>query len=312
MLFACIVCCNRPRRYHLKGNLYHPLRQLVPSIQHGIYLHSLGPSSSSASEPTFDLFDLALMNHFTAVTSLTLFSGDKQGKFWQHEVPAMAASHPMVMYGLLAVAALHRDRSDMLGVKSPYRLRALSHHDAGLQLFNKQIPHVSSENSDVLFTFSVLLVVWVYASIATLTDEALRLDDILNRLDLVRGCATLFELQKATLLEKPMGLFADLRTSPSTRISALSGYEETLVQLHVSPVDSVHAEAMDMLQHSLRKYIKGFDSTKTATAWAAKVDEIFWARVKNHEPVVVIIFAHWSMLLRCCGYRYWWMRVGQR
>lgn len=64
------------------------------------------------------------------------------------------------MHGLLAVATVHLARLEPQE-KLLYWTRALYHHAVGLQLFNGQTFHLSPENSDVLFAFAVMLVVWV-------------------------------------------------------------------------------------------------------------------------------------------------------
>lgn len=71
--------------------------------------------------------------------------------------------------------------------------------------------------------------------------------------------------------------------------------------------DSIHAIAIYQLQRLLHKYAEGYYNTKAATAWPALVEDSFWIRVKSHEPVAVLIFAHYAILLRCYEDRWWWM-----
>jgi Fungal specific transcription factor domain len=245
------------------------------------------------------------MNHYTAVTSLELFSGKGQRDIWQREVPSQAGSNLMLMHALLAIGALHLERLHPQG-QSLYRARALYHHGLGLQLFNLEIMNLSSESSDVLFTFAIMLVVWVYASPAV-DGKALRLDDIVDLLDIVRGCRTVFKLHQEAILDKPIGKFLDSHTSITVLPRALRPAHEAFLHLKTKATDPAHVAAIERLHQSLEKYVEGSDNTKTAAVWPATVDDTFWARLRNHEPFAVLIFAHYAILLRCYEDRWWWM-----
>ncbi len=246
------------------------------------------------------------MNHFTAVTALNLFSGDRQRELWQQEVPFQAGSNRMLMHGLLAVAALDLSTSETNSLtRSEYQVRAFHHHGLGLQLFNAELARLSPQNFDILFTFGVLLVVWVYASpTAELTVPDL--DGLLDKLEMVRGCKKLFGMNKEAILQKPIGRFADYVWSLN-EIDQSSSVSEALSCLRSITADPVDATAIDQLQRHLQRYAEGPVDTKTAAGWPALVSAEFWSRLRAHDTTPVLIFAHYAMLIRPCADRWWWM-----
>lgn len=252
----------------------------------------------------FDSIDLILMNQFTATTSLSLFGGPNHRDVWQKHVPFEAGSNPMLMHGLLAVAALH------LAVIKPqefntYRMRALHHHSVGLEIFNTYINRLSSENSDALFTFSILLVVWIYAFPATSCDTP-TLDDILKLLGLIRGSKIVFLLHRDTILGKPIGRLIETERPPGLP-QLPTVVEESFQYLRKEAQDSVCLNAVEDLQRLIKKAIAGLHDTQLVASWPAIVSEEFWARVNRHEPGAVVIFAHYAMLLQYYEHEYWWM-----
>ncbi|KAJ9604739.1 hypothetical protein H2200_010853 [Cladophialophora chaetospira] len=260
-------------------------------------------ASSPAISPSFELIDLVLMNHFTAVTSLNLFSGEHQNQLWQRDVPSQAGSNAMLMHGILAVAALDLSRSSSTPIE--HQARAFYHHGLGLQLFKPEIADISPQNFDILFTFAILLVVWVYASPAA-GNGLLGLDDILDKLEMVRGCKKLFHMHGEAIRDKPIATFA--RSAFSKNVIGLSSpANETFSYLRTLSTETINLVAIDQLQRNLQKLVEAGVDTKTAAAWPAIISDEFWARLRAHESVPVLIFAHHAIVSGACADQWWWM-----
>ncbi|RDW93490.1 uncharacterized protein DSM5745_00812 [Aspergillus mulundensis] len=252
------------------------------------------------------------MNHFTAVTALSLFDGPKNTDVWQKHVPFEAGSNPMLMHGLLAVAALHLATTTL--DCNNYYVRALHHHSLGLQLFKNQITHPSTctDSSDALFTFSVLLVVWAFAA-PVVSNNSLAIDDILNSLGLIRGCKTLFLLHHETILDRPVGRILEIQppTEAANAIPVPSVLGDVFRHLQsMAHHDHVHLDAIEDLQRIILKALNpvtGPHNTNLVAAWPAAVSDEYWARLRRHEPVAVLIFLHYAVLLQFYEDQYWWM-----
>jgi hypothetical protein len=246
------------------------------------------------------------MNHFTAVTSLELFSGERQAQLWQQEVPVQAGSSPMLMHGLLAVAALHLAQGESEpSSQLQYQSRGFYHHALGLQLFNAEVARLPPQSLDILFTFAILLAVWVYASpVAEL--GVISLDGVLDKLEMVRGCKKLFEMHKEAIIDKPIGRFAEHRLNMDNSRQP-SPASEAFSYLRSMAADAIDLAAIDQLHCGLQNYARGEAHTKTAASWPAIVSDEFWARLRAHQPLAVLIFAHYAINSHPYQGRWWWM-----
>jgi hypothetical protein len=250
--------------------------------------------------------DLTLMNHFTAVTSLGMFLGEEQREVWQRDTPFEARSNPLLMHGLLSVASLH------LALLEPeelpaYQIRALHHHDLGLKLFNSQLSLVSSTNCHILFTFALMLVIWIYAS-PVVTKENLQLDDILNLLDLVRGCKTVFLLQRNAIVSRPVGAFIlHHQYVDSPNLDLPPAIDQACQNMKDEATESTDVKAIEKLEKFLQSSMVRTSDTTIAAGWPAIVEDSFWSRLRSHEPIPILIFAHYALLLQLFENGCWWM-----
>ncbi|KAL4864282.1 hypothetical protein BDV12DRAFT_189021 [Aspergillus spectabilis] len=292
-------------------------------------LVTLDVSSPTGTFPTgepgmaVDMLDLALMHHYTTVTSASLF-GQEQQELWQIEIPIMARSSPLLMHALLATAALH------LAVLHPddsatssYKTRALYHHGLGLGLFNTEIGRLptDSQNSHILFTFGIFLVVWAYASfqITNPTDDSTNLDTLLASLELVRGNKIIFELQSACILAQPIGRFTQANPKSRTarpNYSLSPSLAAAVTDLRKQATDFVDSMAIDHLERFLLQTFSPFKTEESGDpeidmrlplGWPAVVDNGFWERLKRHSPTALLILMNYAIILRYYELRAWWM-----
>ncbi|KAG4433495.1 hypothetical protein IFR05_011033 [Cadophora sp. M221] len=259
-------------------------------------------TTAEQSITTFDLLDLTLMNHFTAVTALTMFSGEKQRLVWQTDIHLKARSNRVLMHGILSVAAIH------LALLEPenwsqYRLRALHHHDLGVRLFNQQLANITPESAQILFPFAVMLVVWAYAS-PIIAQDALQLDDIFDLLELARGCKTIFFLHWDSIKHTSMASIADLVARPGAishvALRALESMRHILL-------DSTYDYAISRLEHVFMRTVGRLDDVRSVVAWPCLVDEEVWKRLRVKDTEALFLFAHYAMLLERYERQWWWI-----
>ncbi|KAH8654034.1 hypothetical protein BGZ60DRAFT_533126 [Tricladium varicosporioides] len=269
---------------------------------------SNSPSPNPTNQSAFDMLDLTLMNQFTAETCFSIFAGQRQQKLWQRDIPLQARSYPLLMHGLLSVAALHLAFVEPNNL-SMYRIRALYHHDIGVRSFNHLLKNVSAEESHILFAFALMLVIWVYASPAV-GKEILGLDDVLTLLDLARGCHTVFRLHMHSIMDTPISALIEMHRELEIPYAELSPSVKQVFQaLRLKAIDSTQLSAIEELERLIQKAVVRHDDAKIAAAWPAIVGDSFWLRLRSHEPFAVLIFAHYAMLLQHYENR-WWMMAG--
>ena len=209
----------------------------------------------------------------------------------------------MLMHAILSVSALHLAHLEP-SEKSDYYIRALHHHNIGLQLFNSQITRLSSANTYPIFTFSIIVAVWVYGS-ATTNDDLMELNDILGLLDVIRGSKAVFDIFKDDILTQMAGKILSIPT-PSSNIQMLPpAVSQALDHVQGQIGDPVHASAVDHLRRLLTKIEHG--DARLAVAWPALVCDELWNQIKNHDPTATLIFGYYAILLRYCDGRHWWI-----
>ncbi|KAL2069250.1 hypothetical protein VTL71DRAFT_15588 [Oculimacula yallundae] len=271
-------------------------------------ISSLSPKSFAAiddSANTFDLLDLTLMNHFTAVTALVLFSGEQQKHVWQTDIHLKARTNPILMHGILSVAALHLAFTEPQNAFQ-YRHRALHHHDRGVRLFNQQLVEITPENTHVLFPFAVMLVVWAYAS-PIIADDELQLVDIYGLLQLVRGCRTLFMMHLDSIKNTPMGSITDFRLEPkSYQVVVSYGALRAFEHLRLKVLDPVYEPAIRQLENVFMKSISEPDDVRTVVSWPCIIEEV-WSRFRANETAAHFLLAHYAMLLERYEGLWWWI-----
>ncbi|KAE8422827.1 putative Zn(II)2Cys6 transcription factor [Aspergillus pseudocaelatus] len=255
------------------------------------------------NDARFDTLDLRLMHHYTLMTSTSLFDG-RQQDLWQAEIPTEAYSCPLLMHGVLAIAALHLVSSGSAESSSLVD-RALHHHTISLQIFNREISDISSTNAHVLFAYSVLLIVWAYASFSTKKDRPLQLDSLLGSLELVRGCKTVFEIHSNSIKKHPIGQFIGSDESP-IRHDLSDAARQALACLRTKVEDFIDSMAIDYLERLLQG-VRASSDTRLVIGWPALLDNSFWTRIKRHQPVALLILAHYAILLAQFNGHSWWL-----
>ncbi|PYI05126.1 hypothetical protein BO78DRAFT_388001 [Aspergillus sclerotiicarbonarius CBS 121057] len=233
------------------------------------------------------------MNHYSVATATSLFHQPDQ-QLWQRDVPTRAQFQPLLMHSLLAVAALHKAYAEPEAQRAEYCTRALQHHQAGLQLFQARLGHISTDQDSAdLFTFSLLLVVWLYAWPALAPDRRdidsdARLTRILGTLSLARGCKTILDLQMSSITSVPTGI------------------QDALAQLRQRTADSVHLSAIAQLECLIGLAWRDRDDPRVAIAWPCLLEEEFWTQVAYRDPMALLILVHYAAFLQMY-HRCWWL-----
>lgn len=269
------------------------------------------PASSVTQSDTlsFDLLDLGLMNHWTRVTAVESFPAYQQ-HIWQKIIPQEAQTQPMLMHGILAFSAIHLacvnpEAAD----RTMYRIRGLYHQTQGSHIFRSMLNSISKGNAHNLFAFSLILGVLTFAS-PCLTQTLPGIDVILDLFKFVRGTRAVWNMEMTAIETGPMAqlLGAEHRAEPYPALE--ERLETGLDELkNLSPeADAVYASAVDLLKHCLQSVIAVPEEVVVAPRWPARVSENFSARLRIHEPISLVILAHYAMVIRRFPQSAWWLR----
>ncbi|KAF4463665.1 Zn2 Cys6 DNA-binding [Fusarium albosuccineum] len=260
--------------------------------------------STSQSQPSFDLLDLSLMHLYATDTCRHIFTGEPQGQVWQHHVPALAATNGVLMHSMLALTALHQARKDP-SRRDAYQTRALHHHAVGLPRFQDMVASASPETAQVIVVYAILLGIWIYAS-PEITAERLSLDDIMSAIDVVRTSRLVFQLYRDGIVKTPIGVFL-IPPYRKPLVNDVTSAQEALRKLHSHIEHTSDKKALSHLETLMDRYLAGIDHTRAAAGWMASVDEGYWARLREHQPHAVLIFAYNALLSYATDHECWWV-----
>ncbi|KAH7317600.1 hypothetical protein BKA65DRAFT_514804 [Rhexocercosporidium sp. MPI-PUGE-AT-0058] len=266
---------------------------------------SLVAWDSPALSTSFDLFDMTLMHHCVTNTCEHLFNGARQKQVWQHEIPALAASNVILVHGFLAVTAIHCAWKETAR-RDLYRSRALRHHGLSLPIFQEMVASTSSETAEVIVAYSVLLSIWTYA-FPEIAAEQPSLDDILSTIEVVRGSRRVARLYQEVIKESPMRVFLDPPLPAPILEDQDSSARQTLQLLRDQVDHQSDKNAVQQLQIWLDRYMTGSDYNRLAATWMASVEDDYWARLRDHHPDAIVVFAYSALLIRASEHECCWM-----
>ena len=121
---------------------------------------------------TFSIGDLALLHHWTLSTSLSICREASCADLWQRVLPEVGFEHPFVAHALLGLAALHLAHDGSSGADAANVARAAAHYNEAILGFRQAVADITAANSEALFIWSLLSVVYVFGFLTQRSDAA--------------------------------------------------------------------------------------------------------------------------------------------
>lgn len=279
------------------------------------------PSTVSTGIGHFTMDDMVLWHHFATVTAATIAGP------WEKELPLQALNCDFLMHGLLATAALHLaylhpERRDRFNYQSAH------HQDLALGPFRHVISEINLENCHQVFAFSMLLIVFNYASFRSpeylLPFSAVTgYKGLSNWLVCLRGCYSIRQQARSHVLTGPLGFLVpqeDWMTAippsdapPSKDDQSLQYMVDNLFDLPYVKI-STSIEALDaytdalirlrQLLYASSRTTDLFSRRGISSAWPATISETFLWLLNEHKPPALLIMGHYCLLLKKCE-AYW-------
>jgi hypothetical protein len=277
------------------------------------------------STPTtcFGMQDMALLHHWTTSTSLNIFNSPESSAFWQVMFPNIAFKHPFVMHAILSLAALHLayiNRSE----KNSHMVDAARHHTQAVKGFQEVIGHVSNTNSDALFIWSLLNLLYVFGISGRLSDDVEENGKANGRKDRILGAGWIPMIRGIEAVLQPTHNL--LKTGPLAEIMSVGNWfeldpdksptvdDEYLRQARSSWERSIDVQTYDEALRILRKsklYMLQFKSmdAEALGKWGCHrsssgpfmfihfAPQAFFELLHQRQPPALILFAFFGALL---------------
>jgi hypothetical protein len=263
--------------------------------------------------------DMVLWHHFVTATATTIISP------WSKELPLQALNCDYLMHGILATAGLHLAFLHPY-LRERYHYQSVYHQDLALRPFRQAISEITTQNCNQVFAFSILLIVFNYASFRSPEyllpfTTAAGYKGLSNWIVCLRGCYSIFQEARTHVLSGPLGflvpqedwasvLTGPLPSSPSSKDDqSLQNLAESLLNLpdikSSTSTETLEAytDAISRLRQLLlisSRTTDPFSKQSISSLWPATISDTFIWLLNEHKPPALLIMGHYCLLLRKC------------
>ena len=254
---------------------------------------------------------LELMHYYTAFTSLSISDMAAFKPIWQEAVPKEAQSHPFLMHGMLALAALHiaHDRPQ---AKDIYTAVALKHYNVALVSFRTSLKQVTEENCTALFGFSALLIILslAFAQSHPSTQDMSAIEELIQTFTLLRGVRVVLQSAMQWVAQGPLGALLNrsvtlqyalpkhsVRLPPDfiEALDRLDGYNER--RSETADRHKVYSVAINAIRVCLKKIEDNPCDNAAALNWLVFLESSYVSALKTNQPLALVILAHYGVVL---------------
>ncbi len=229
-------------------------------------------------------------------------------------MPKMGFTHPFVLHSLLSVSALHLSRFKKEAADF-YVSQAEHHYAIALNIATSLMPNIDQDNCAALYSFATFCSTYHLAMGPKSGDFLLFTDNGVAEWRLLfRGVRAIIEanlwlLQKSELAPmfevsiRQLGL-------PSGSNPHLQDLREHIVETSSDhPKFDLYIKTLDLLGESYllspTTGARGQSSLPLTFTWLYRVSDEFVQSLQEREPIALVIFAHFCVLLHDMSFNWW-------
>jgi hypothetical protein len=288
--------------------------------------------------PNLAYQDSELLHHFF---TFTFFTFVPRGDIDYHVVrliPPTSQSSEFVLYAVLGISALHLASLHSETNRRRYQNLALEHLYRGMSSFRTTVDRVDPRNTDAIFTFSGMSILFEMAlmnpAYKTYLSEQSPIDQLLHVFILWRKVFTLRQSFpqsfRQAILPKRMivqgmtdahrSKIMEGKLAQMQHFGLLSSELDSIAQrLHslnrATATDSaevqIYAEAIDLLHLTFSNFIKSPGYWSLALLWPSRISISCVEHMRARRPFALLLLGHYCALLHH-GTNQWWMREWDR
>lgn len=250
--------------------------------------------------------DLELLLQWCNSTHKTLSRNPRVDPIWRYFVTEEAVASPFLMHGILAVSALNLARTKPDSSRPIYISAAVAHQNQALALFRELLGHINPSNAKAMFAFSSIVVVYAFGFPHNPSpgDPGAAVDDLYQVLVLCQGIQHVISEASSSLWDSSFSPLLQVDDyTPCLPEDAGSALERLREANHTCGVrDATHdaaafGQVIDNLATELSAAHGGFDSITVACRWAIRLRPGFVDPLREHNPMALVILAHFCVLL---------------
>jgi len=241
---------------------------------------------------------------------------------WQNVIPAEALSHTFLMYGILALAALHiaHDRPQ---VKDSYIPVAFQHYNVAIASFRSALKKVDADNCTALFGFSTILIVlsFAFAQSPSPAQNQSPVDDLIQIFTLLQGVRVVLQSAMPWVSKGPLSPLLRRGSVPNSDAARSSihipqDFDEALIRLggynertyETADSHEMYNQAIQSLRVCVEKVKANPGDRAAAINWLVFLENSYVSSLKDNQPLALVILAHYGIVLN--GLRDSWFVQG--
>ncbi|KAL2843382.1 hypothetical protein BJY01DRAFT_264276 [Aspergillus pseudoustus] len=277
----------------------------------------MGGNDAQPQAADLNLSDMELLLQWCSSTYATMAHDRKFEHIYQYILPKEGLEYPFVLHGLLALSALHLARASDPAAKARYFSIALEHQNRALSLFRPVISSINHDNSHTIFAFASLLLQLAFAipPCSPLAEAHDCVQDLIQAFTLCRG---LREIIGASWHWVSEGKFADVfkQVDDTKHWPLPETVEAALFQLRYLNESrgrrfehhdaDCYGAAISHLKDMMEIYQDKPHRFELALRWPFGLESDFLKLLKEHDPMVLVVVAHYCLVLHHFRH-HWWM-----
>lgn len=239
-------------------------------------------------------------------THQTLCRNERVDPVWRRHVPAEGLSHPFLMHGILALAALHIARTRDDHRRPTYLSTAVAHQNQALTYFRESLNDINASNAKAMFAFASVVVVYAlgFPHSPDLKDPRACLNDLFQVFTLSRGVQQVLAQATPSIVNTDWEVVTQLDDYdpriPEAEGAALQRLREAndLCSARDASHDAVaFGVTLDNLEDMTAAIYGGLSSVTVACRWAIKMAPRYVESVGGYNPLALAILAHYLAIL---------------
>ena len=270
--------------------------------------------------PAMGIAEMILLHQYSVSTCFTISRNLALQTVWQVHIPHFGFSSPIVLRGIMALAALHLAYTNPEQEHS-YIGQADFHHDIALQMATSALQNINKENASSIYLFSLLTCIISCARPRRPGNFWEVSDRIIEWLNLSRGTVSILCLDTESSFVgngslAPLFILGHRR---SLAWEARSAYSQPfLADLKQLFEDTVQDPAeLQCYRESLENLSKSFATISEIGSHTCETTDIFMWLVKSpdhylhlfhqRKPEALVIFGFFCVIIRELEWT-WWMQ----
>ncbi|KAJ6078069.1 uncharacterized protein N7446_001005 [Penicillium canescens] len=269
----------------------------------------------------FNTQHLRLLLHWTTTTYRSISRSEDLEWIWQHTIPRLSLSHPFLLHGVLALAALHLTLTSAEETEQEDLIRAAEYHQSeAITFLTPALTNTTSSTCDAAFSLSLILVIFTFGFPLAVgpTYGSNSLDDIYQVLMFTKRMMTFSVGIYESVKNGEVGGLAVLEDSgfePSdSTLSTLSALCE--LNMQAQRADAAHdydtiQETIQRLEVPLASLNHG-EGLPSIFMWIFLTPTAFFDLVSKRDPLALIVLAHYCVPLHYHRANWWLSSWGYR